>query len=68
MEANFRKDVERLNFKVSHDELTGVLNRAGYEVLMSTLDLRTVSLVLIDADDFKNINDNYGHETGDRIC
>lgn len=67
MEANFRKDVERLNFKVSHDELTGVLNRAGYEVLMSTLDLRTVSLVLIDADDFKNINDNYGHETGDRI-
>ena len=67
MEASFRKDVERLNFKVSHDELTGVLNRAGYEVLMSTLDLSTVSLVLIDADDFKNINDNYGHEIGDRV-
>ena len=67
MEASFRKETERLNFKVSHDELTGVLNRAGYDVLMSTLELETVYLVLIDADDFKSINDNYGHETGDRI-
>ena len=67
MEASFRKETERLNYRVSHDGLTGVLNRAGYDVLMSTLELETVYLVLIDADDFKNINDNYGHETGDRI-
>jgi len=67
IEENYRKKVDNLNYKASHDELTGVLNRAGYDVLMSSLDIDRICLALIDADDFKNVNDCYGHETGDRI-
>ena len=67
MEENYRRTLESLNYKASHDDLTGLLNRAGYEVILSSLDPERVCLVLIDADDFKNINDCYGHETGDRI-
>lgn len=50
-----------------HDELTGLYNRFGYDVLLSKMDISTVHLLMIDADDFKSVNDNYGHEIGDKI-
>ncbi len=62
-----KMNIEELNFKASHDELTGAFNRAGYDYLFSNLDLSTAYMILIDLDDFKGINDTYGHETGDRI-
>lgn len=51
----------------SHDSLTKVYNRAGYEVLLSQLDLQTSCMILLDIDFFKEVNDTYGHETGDKI-
>ncbi|WP_153912705.1 sensor domain-containing diguanylate cyclase [Shewanella sp. TC10] len=54
------------------DELTGISNRRGFEVLanqaIATWD-RTATdscLVFFDLDYFKEINDNHGHEAGDR--
>ena len=53
--------------KAETDELTGLLNRAGYDRLLAELDLNSTTLLLVDTDKFKGINDNYGHETGDRV-
>lgn len=56
----------------STDELTGLNNRRGF-VAQATFSLSVchrnglpASLLFIDLDDFKRINDNHGHEAGDR--
>jgi diguanylate cyclase (GGDEF)-like protein len=63
----YKRSLENLNFKASHDELTGAYNRSGYELLLSSIDLNSTYMMLFDVDDFKHINDNYGHETGDEV-
>ena len=63
----YKNSLEHLNFKASHDELTGAYNRAGYDLLVSSLDLSSSYLILIDIDDFKTINDTYGHDVGDKV-
>lgn len=57
----------------THDELTGILNRRGFLSLAQNslnLSLRNefpVTLVYLDLDKFKYINDNFGHAVGDGI-
>jgi len=63
----YKCSLARLNFKASHDELTGAYNRAGYELLLSSLDIRSTYMLLFDVDNFKTINDTYGHEVGDKV-
>lgn len=63
-------EVERLTRLAGTDPLTGLLNRRAFETAAQTL--RSVSeplptgLIVCDIDHFKRINDNYGHEVGDR--
>lgn len=54
------------------DELTGLLNRRGFmaalrrELILTRRTEKTAGLlILIDLDDFKQINDIYGHDVGD---
>ena len=56
-----------------HDPLTGVMNRCGLEGSVSRFaqdragTRASVAVLLIDLDNFKQLNDGYGHATGDRI-
>ncbi|MBR2660666.1 MAG: diguanylate cyclase [Clostridia bacterium] len=62
-----RSSLAHLDYKASHDELTGVFNRAGYELLLSGIDSESTYMIMLDVDNFKTINDTCGHETGDRV-
>ena len=63
----YKSSLEHLNFKASHDELTGAYNRLGYELLFSSIEIKDTYMMLFDADNFKSINDKYGHKVGDQI-
>lgn len=62
-----------LALRASRDELTGLYNHGYFqERLKNIVDLarrygRSVSLLMIDIDHFKFINDNHGHASGDKV-
>lgn len=66
-----RSNMEKLNFMAFRDGLTGLYNRR-YVVGDLLEDMRTGEpddkknvLIMADIDDFKHINDTYGHDAGD---
>ncbi len=62
-----------LEERVKLDPLTGAYNRAGVEESLASGFLewkkhrKPLSVLLLDVDHFKNINDQYGHAVGDRV-
>nr|HEU0164429.1 EAL domain-containing protein [Thermomicrobiales bacterium] len=61
---------EQLQYEARHDSLTGLLNRATIERHLHGLlaDPRVpVAFVYIDIDDFKLVNDTFGHFAGDEV-
>lgn len=60
---------ELLRHKAEHDFLTGLMNRGSFADISDMLRDSTndVAMVLVDVDVFKQINDKYGHATGDKI-
>lgn len=63
----------RMENLAMYDQLTGLLNRRSFENLAKPKIERAAysnqnwSLVLIDVDHFKSINDTYGHDIGDKV-
>jgi diguanylate cyclase (GGDEF)-like protein len=49
------------------DPLTGVANRRGLDDWLERNPVGPAAMVMIDIDDFKSINDTYGHGVGDRV-
>jgi len=64
------KELKRLTIE---DSLTGLYNSRHFyeqldkEIKRSTRYLHTISLIFVDIDNFKEINDTYGHMIGDNI-
>lgn len=58
-----------LRHQAEHDPLTGLLNRGAFNSLQTTLGKYSgpLALLLVDVDKFKEVNDGYGHEMGDRV-
>lgn len=65
--------LQQLDYLASHDPLTSVLTRrAVFDLGMRELERgrrsgRTLSVVMIDLDHFKQINDQFGHLVGDQV-
>ena len=58
-----------------HDPLTGIMNRAGFVTELTTRlarDRKSQTILLVDLDRFKLVNDTLGHHAGDdlvrKIC
>jgi diguanylate cyclase (GGDEF)-like protein len=59
--------------QATHDELTGLINHRGFQEALEREARRSrrggapMSLVLVDIDNFKRVNDTYGHQCGDEV-
>lgn len=61
-----------LNQQSVTDSLSGLLNRRGFFAAVETVALGAtpklpISVLLLDIDHFKQVNDSYGHQTGDKV-
>jgi two-component system chemotaxis response regulator CheY len=72
LEARLKESRDQLEILATHDTLTGLLNRRAIQGLAETEWQRAargngpLSLVLLDVDHFKRVNDQHGHQVGDQ--
>ncbi|MBS1169846.1 MAG: diguanylate cyclase [Burkholderiaceae bacterium] len=68
LNAKLHHLTEQLDHKAKHDALTGVFNRGAiFERARNHLQNGPLSVILLDIDLFKSINDQFGHPAGDSV-
>lgn len=72
--SHWKKAEEQLSFYAYNDPLTGLVNRRSFAHRVSkhidqvsNRHTQAFALLFIDTDDFKSINDLYGHDFGDNV-
>jgi diguanylate cyclase (GGDEF)-like protein len=73
LRRTMEEKAERLDFLASHDPLTGIPNRRAFfdqahkSLRAAARTRRPFALLVIDLNDFKQINDRHGHKVGDAV-
>lgn len=73
MLRNLWLENKSLSQQVNHDHLTGLLNRRGFRLLSRQMAYYAqrngshVGVLMLDLDDFRAINERFGHPAGDRV-
>ncbi|NVD07726.1 EAL domain-containing protein [Vibrio sp. JPW-9-11-11] len=71
--ASLQTTKDKLEYLASHDELTGLPNRSQLHqkiaqgIAYSTEHCQQLAVMFVDLDDFKKVNDLYGHTAGDKL-
>jgi diguanylate cyclase (GGDEF)-like protein len=71
--ADIRYGLHRAKLMSETDELTGIYNMRGFAVIATRLFAqaqrydRPASLLMVDSDNLKQVNDTHGHEAGNRL-
>ncbi|MFC3912792.1 GGDEF domain-containing protein [Pseudaeromonas sharmana] len=66
--SDLRGQLEKSRSEAYHDALTGLMNRRAFDQeLHHLLQLGSFSLIILDIDRFKSINDEFGHIFGDQV-
>ena len=67
--SELKRATDEIMYLAHHDSLTGLLNRAAFETQAEQVLQTTFKAIVgsIDLDDFKIINDSFGHATGDHL-
>jgi len=68
-----RRALDDAHFQSRKDALTGLVNKAGfYQIVGAEMEVcrrynRSLSIAYVDCDDFKAVNDRFGHHVGDEL-
>lgn len=71
--ARLQTTKDKLEFLANHDELTGLPNRSQLHhkivqgIAHSSHNCQQLAVMFVDLDDFKKVNDLYGHSAGDKL-
>ncbi|MCG9712298.1 diguanylate cyclase [Shewanella insulae] len=68
-----KRQTQKLKYVAEHDDLTGLYSRSAFERQIDTAIARCqrtqmhAAMLFIDLDKFKQVNDNLGHDNGDKV-
>jgi diguanylate cyclase (GGDEF)-like protein len=67
--AKSTNELSEARLQANHDQLTGLYNRRFFDIKLAQLNEREEPfyLALVDLDNFKKVNDTFGHQTGDSV-